>query len=47
MERFSLDMDYVGGKCRWGTSEKTRTITKYLRLNYGTNYKEYVRYSSR
>lgn len=47
MVRFNMDMVYVGGKCRWGTSEKITTITKYLKTNYGEDYKEYVRYSSR
>lgn len=36
-----------GGKCRWGTSEKTTTITRYLKSKDGENYKEYVRHSSR
>lgn len=31
-----------GGKCRWGTTEKNITISKYLKQQYGQDYKEYV-----
>lgn len=31
-----------GGKCRWGTTEKNITITKYLKEQYGQDYKEYI-----
>jgi len=33
---------WCGGRCRWGTSEKNITITKYLKSKYGDNYMEYV-----
>lgn len=33
---------WCGGRCRWGTTEKVRTISNYLKSNYGENYKEYV-----
>ena len=33
---------WCGGKCRWGTTEKNKTISKYLENNYGNNYIEYV-----
>lgn len=33
---------WCGGRCRWGTAEKVRTISMYLKSNYGVNYKEYV-----
>lgn len=33
---------WCGGVCRWYTSEKTRTIKKYLKKEYGSDYKEYV-----
>lgn len=36
-----------GGKCRWGTTDKNKTIEKYLKQNYGEEYKEYIRNSSR
>lgn len=36
-----------GGKCRWGTTEKYKTIEKYLKNQYGEEYKEYIRYCSR
>lgn len=38
----SKGYSWCGGRCRWGTTEKNRTITKYLKDNYGDNYKEYV-----
>ncbi len=31
-----------GGKCRWGTTEKNITISKYLKQQYGEDYKEYI-----
>ena len=31
-----------GGKCRWGTTEKYRTIEKYLKNEYGEEYREYI-----
>lgn len=31
-----------GGKCRWGTTEKNRRIEKYLKEQYGQDYKEYI-----
>lgn len=31
-----------GGRCRWGTTEKNKTIEKYLKENYGEDYKEYI-----
>lgn len=31
-----------GGRCRWGTTEKNNTISKYLKEKYGENYKEYI-----
>lgn len=31
-----------GGRCRWGTSEKNITISKYLKSQYGRDYKEYI-----
>lgn len=31
-----------GGRCRWGTTEKNNTITKYLKKQFGQNYKEYI-----
>lgn len=27
-----------GGRCRWGTTEKNKTIEKYLKEQYGQNY---------
>lgn len=31
-----------GGKCRWGTTEKNKTIEKYLKEQYGQDYKEFI-----
>lgn len=31
-----------GGRCRWGTTEKNTTISKYLKSKYGQAYKEYI-----
>lgn len=36
-----------GGKCRWGTTDKNRTIEKYLKEQYGQDYREYIRNCSR
>ena len=32
-----------GGKCRWGTTDKNRAIEKYLKEQYGQEYREYIR----
>lgn len=31
-----------GGRCRWGTAEKNRTIEKYLKEEYGQDYREFI-----
>lgn len=31
-----------GGRCRWGTTEKNKTIEKYLKKQYGNDYKEFI-----
>lgn len=31
-----------GGMCRWGTSDKYNTIKKYLKKQYGKEYREYI-----
>lgn len=31
-----------GNRCRWGTTEKNITISKYLKSKYGQAYKEYI-----
>ena len=31
-----------GGRCRWGTTEKNRTIEKYLKGQYGQDYMEFI-----
>lgn len=31
-----------GGRCRWGTTEKNKTIEKYLKEQYGNDYKEFI-----
>ena len=31
-----------GGMCRWGTTEKNKTIEKYLKQQHGEDYKEYI-----
>ncbi len=31
-----------GGRCRWGTTEKNKTISKYLKSKYGQDYREYI-----
>ena len=33
---------WCGGMCRWGTTEKTKTIDTYLKNNYGDDYVTYV-----
>lgn len=38
----SKGYSWCGGRCRWGTSEKNRIIKKYIKDNYGDDYKEYV-----
>ena len=39
---YSNGYSWCGGRCRWGTTEKNKTISKYLKKNYGEDYKEYV-----
>ena len=39
---YSKGYSWCGGRCRWGTSEKNRIISKYLKDNYGRNYIEYI-----
>lgn len=31
-----------GGRCRWGTTDKNITIEKYLKAQYGQEYREYI-----
>lgn len=31
-----------GGRCRWGTTDKNKTIEKYLKEQYGQAYKEFI-----
>lgn len=31
-----------GGRCRWGTTDKNRLISGYLKAKYGQEYKEYI-----
>ena len=31
-----------GGRCRWGTTEKNKTIERYLKEQYGQDYKEFI-----
>lgn len=31
-----------GGRCRWETTEKNRTIEKYLKEQYGQDYMEFI-----
>lgn len=38
----SKGYSWCGGRCRWGTTEKNKTITQYLKSKYGDNYKEYI-----
>lgn len=37
-----MAMVHVGGMCRWGTTEKLNSISRYLKNNYGKDYKEYI-----
>ena len=39
---YSNGYSWCGGRCRWGTTEKNKTISKYLKKNYGEDYKEYI-----
>ena len=36
-----------GGLCRYGTTLKEKEMSKYLKEQYGENYREYIRNSSR
>ena len=40
----SIQLGYglCGGRCRWGTTEKNKTIEKYLKEEYGQDYREYI-----
>ena len=38
----SKGYSWCGGRCRWGTTEKNKAISKYLKDNYGNDYIEYV-----
>lgn len=38
----SKGYSWCGGRCRWGTTEKNKVISKYLKSNYDDNYIEYV-----
>lgn len=38
----SKGYSWCGGRCRWGTTEKNKSISKYLKENYGNDYVEYV-----
>lgn len=38
----SKGYSWCGGRCRWGTTEKNRSISIYLKNKYGEDYKEYV-----
>lgn len=33
---------WCGGRCRWGTTEKNKSISKYLKDNYRNDYIEYI-----
>lgn len=39
---YSKGYSWCGGRCRWGTTEKNRSISIYLKNKYGDDYKEYV-----
>lgn len=39
---YSKGYSWCGGRCRWGTTEKNRSISIYLKNLYGEDYKEYV-----
>lgn len=38
----SKGYSWCGGRCRWGTTEKNKSISKYLNQNYGNDYIEYI-----
>lgn len=38
----SKGYSWCGGRCRWGTTEKNKAISNYLKNEYGNDYKEYV-----
>lgn len=38
----SKGYSWCGGRCRWGTTEKNKSISKYLKQNYGNDYIEYI-----
>ncbi len=38
----SKGYSWCGGRCRWGTTEKNKTISTYLKNNYGESYRELV-----
>ena len=38
----SKGYSWCGGRCRWGTTEKNKIISKYLKETYNNDYKEYV-----
>lgn len=38
----SKGYSWCGGRCRWGTTEKNKAISTYLKNNYGNNYIEYI-----
>lgn len=39
---FKIGYGVCGGICRWGTSDKYNTIGKYLKSQYGKDYREYI-----
>ena len=39
---YSNGYSWCGGRCRWGTTEKNKTISKYLREYYRNDYREYI-----
>ena len=39
---YSKGYSWCGGRCRWGTNEKNKTISKYLKEKYGNDYREYI-----
>ena len=38
----SKGYSWCGGRCRWGTTEKNKAISRYLKSEYGNDYREYV-----
>ena len=38
----SKGYSWCGGRCRWGTTEKNKSISKYLKDSYGDDYRELV-----